>query len=174
METIAVYWEALIKTYGLDVQTNLVMLSVTGDLNWMVAHWTRATASISHWGRMVLAFARPAGPGRLRLHLLFSSAGDAGPMPALPLQEHEVNIHIDKPVDLIQFHGPHFGDRYGIAAAAMAALETGQVPIKAAACCSASVHLVVPAGSAQLACKALSKAFTVPEPAKHSSRPRQI
>jgi hypothetical protein len=162
METIAVYWEPVIKTYGLDVQKNLSMVSFSAHLKEICANWAGCFQRWRPANRMVLAFARPAGPDRLRLHLLFNGAVDLFDVAALAHNPSKHAIRIDKPVELIQFHGPHFGDRYGIAAAALGALEAMQVPIKGAACCGASVYLVLPENQAETACQALSKAFMVP------------
>jgi hypothetical protein len=65
-------------------------------------------------------------------------------------------------VDLITFHGPHFGDRYRILQAALNCLEIDRVPLRAAACAGASISLVFPAGSGPLAQTALAKGFDAP------------
>ena len=169
METIAVYWEPLIKIYGLDVHQDLCMLSIAADLEHLCAGWPHCFENLGPDSRMVLALARPLETGRLQWHLFFSGTCSAMNRPGAARAIPGADIRVDKPVDLIQFHGPHFGDRYGIAAAALDALEAMQVPVKAVACSSASVYLATAPGSAQAACKALSRAFAVPPSPKKKS-----
>ena len=47
------------------------------------------------------------------------------------------------PVGIIFFHGPHFGDRYGIADATLAALSKAHVKVIASGCSSSSVYMVL-------------------------------
>jgi hypothetical protein len=65
-------------------------------------------------------------------------------------------------VDLITFHGPHFGDRYRILQTALDCLETEQIPLRVAACAGASISLVFPAGTGHAAKIALEKGFDAP------------
>jgi hypothetical protein len=73
-----------------------------------------------------------------------------------------------EPVDLLHFRGPHFGDRYGILASALSALERGGVPVWTSACSASSIYLVLPPGSTPRAREALTPAFIVPAPARRS------
>ena len=66
---------------------------------------------------------------------------------------------IETPVDLVYFQGPHFGDRYGIAAAAFGALETQGIQLLAAGCTGASIYIVVPDKRAQAVIRCLSEPF---------------
>ena len=65
-------------------------------------------------------------------------------------------------VDLITFHGPHFGDRYRILQTALDCLDSEQVPLRVAACAGASISLVFPAGAGTAAKTALEKGFEAP------------
>jgi hypothetical protein len=65
-------------------------------------------------------------------------------------------------VDLITFHGPHFGDRYRILQTALNCLENERVPLRVAACAGASISLVFPAGAGNAAKTALEKGFDAP------------
>ena len=107
---------------------------------------------------MVIIFAPPSSDGGVRLHLLF----DGAPPPKADGLEFPPGMQVEAPVELIYFQGPHFGDRYGIADAALGALADAKVPLRAMACSGASVYIVVPEGFARQAGKALSQAFIVP------------
>ena len=65
-------------------------------------------------------------------------------------------------VDLISFHGPHFGDRYRILQTALDCLDSEKVPMRNAACAGASISLVFPAGAGTAAKTALEKGFEAP------------
>lgn len=67
-----------------------------------------------------------------------------------------------QPVDLITFHGPHFGDRYRIFQTALDCLASEQIPLRVAACAGASISLVFPAGAGTAAKTALEKGFEAP------------
>lgn len=66
---------------------------------------------------------------------------------------------------MLYFHGPHFGDRYGIFNAAAACLENEGLELLLAGCTGASVTLVLPMGQGTAAVSALKKGLTLHEPA---------
>lgn len=65
-------------------------------------------------------------------------------------------------VDLITFHGPHFGDRYRILQTALNCLDEDRIPFFVAACAGASISLIVPSGTGIAAQTALEKGFEAP------------
>ncbi len=65
-------------------------------------------------------------------------------------------------VDLISFHGPHFGDRYKIFWTAMDCLTDDHVPVLVAGCTGASISLTVPYGQGRAARNALARGFEAP------------
>ncbi len=76
--------------------------------------------------------------------------------------ESEKYFHLTSPVELISFHGPHFGDRYGIAYSAFKALDDQEVRILIAACSGAAVYIVMPQKKLQEARLFLAEAFEAP------------
>ncbi len=167
METIAIYWEPKIKTYGIAERTGLSMVSLDLPAEELISGEGRLRRAGSAAGELLLVFARPPakGQGGLRLHLLFEGR------PSWHLLEEfsgvtgggkSSGLRVDADVELVYFQGPHFGDRYGIADAAFGALLLAEVPVLAAACTGASVYIVLPKGSARTARKALSEPFVVP------------
>lgn len=165
METFAVYWEPVIKTYGIFDRTDLCLVSFQvnpdqmGEMGYCLS---RCPESVNR--AVMLVFARPARNGRLYNHILLATASvvpllmDA--MSADP--EMMMDIKIDKHVELIYFQGPHFGDRYGIAEAALKALAARDVPLTATVCTGASVYLITPKGGSQSARAALAGVFMAP------------
>ena len=65
-------------------------------------------------------------------------------------------------VDLISFHGPHFGDRFGIFNTAMACLNAAAIPVLLAGCTGASIFMALPDSLGQKALPALAEGFENP------------
>jgi hypothetical protein len=165
METIAIYWEPKIKTYGIAEKIGLSMVSLEIFAEEMVPVESRLRRAGSAAGELLLVFGRPSAKWRIRLHLLFEGC------PSWHLLEEfsgvtgggrSSGLRVDADVELVYFQGPHFGDRYGIADAAFGALLGANVTVLAAACTGASIYVVLPKGSARAARKALSETFFVP------------
>ncbi|MBU1056166.1 MAG: hypothetical protein KKC46_20425 [Proteobacteria bacterium] len=183
METFAVYWEPIIKTYDITERTGLSLISFDLEFNRICdkESWLTKIASRLD-GSLILIFSRPALPSGLRLHLLFdrslkrvekiNSVEDK----MQTAQSMDINLdnsdgvfsglRIDNPVELVYFQGPHYGDRYGIVNAAITVLAERKVPLIAAVCTGASVYLITPAGKAREAKNALGQAFSTPKTGK--------
>jgi len=67
------------------------------------------------------------------------------------------------PAELVFFQGPHFGDRYGIAEVAVAALASGRVQMMAVVCSGACVYIVLPEGRSEEAVRVLAGTFDIPK-----------
>jgi len=165
METFAVYWEPIIKTYGICERTGLclVTLDLPFDRIGDGGDWLTRFASRFD-GALVLIFSRPATPAGLRLHLLLDRHPSA-------LEGVCSGLRVDNPVEMVYFQGPHYGDRYGIAGAAVSALAKHGVPLLAVVCTGASVYLITPKGMAGAARTALGNAFSTPEAPKNPISP---
>ncbi len=170
METIAIYREVIIKTYGIRERSGLGLVTVDLPSNRMEDWGSGLMDQISRWGVSLLLFmARPFSKKTLHLILLL----DKVPPERLVMEAQPVFINnygapfrVYPAVDLVYFQGPHYGDRYGIASAALNALAVCGVPVVNLACIGASVFLVTPQGKAGQAREALRQAFTTPESGK--------
>ena len=69
---------------------------------------------------------------------------------------------IDFPVEMLNFHGPHFGDRYGIADMAGRALQKNGNRYILMGCSAASVHILFIKNAADKAKAALASVFETP------------
>jgi len=165
METIAVYWEPVIKTYGFDGTTDLTLVCIHLNSERM-AEWGfwiwKLESSLEGF---LLVLLEQSDPDGFHLYLLVDSNGAEKILS--PLDAHiqeDTGEYFDQiyPVDLIFFQGPHFGDRYGIADAAFKALADGNVPVLIAACSAASVYLVLPEKKRCEAIPVLARAFHDP------------
>ena len=183
METFAVYWEPIIKTYDITERTGLSLISLDLQFSRICGggHWLAGITSRFD-GSLILIFSRPALPSGLRLHLLFDRSPEkvervdsvenktqfVQSMDFNPAAFEDVcsDLRVDKQVELVYFQGPHYGDRYGIVNVAMTALAERKVPLIAAVCTGASVYLITPAGKAHEAKNTLGQAFSTPETGK--------
>jgi hypothetical protein len=67
------------------------------------------------------------------------------------------------PAEIVFFQGPHFGDRYGIADVAVAALAGGGVQMMAVVCSGACIYIVLPEGKSEEAVLILAETFEIPK-----------
>ena len=166
METIAVYWEEKIKTYGFQELLNLSLFEC--DYGSDVGDKCGELLSIL------------SGLG-ISFHLvLFEEFKDHAPRLYVILDKKWENLikdQVDKhfkhsmqsyyavtsPVGMIYFHGPHYGDRYGIAETVFTAMAERAIPVLAACLSGSAVYLVLEEQIIQEARKALGDVFVVPQ-----------
>lgn len=165
METIAVYWEKSVKTYGFCVETGLCLIRAplaiaeAGDA-------VRALADLSG-GRMPfkLVLFNCCANGRSWLHLLLGAEWRADAFDffkAFTNRNPGFSCQVEEPVEMLYFHGPHFGDRHGIAHQAARMLRQRGIRLLAMGCAGSCVHLILPKNSVKAACDALGGCFLVP------------
>lgn len=158
MEIVAVYDEHPIRTYGLEAQEGFLWLTaqrplaVLGNLpDWQALEQAASPAFFTatlREGRMILRVCLTQAdlPGMLKA---LDGLGFAPQLPA-------------RPVSLIHLQGPHFGDRYGIAAAALSSLAEAGARLLAMNAAVHSLFLVVEPTQAKVALASLAQAFTAP------------
>lgn len=159
METVAVYSERPVRTYGLKVEEDYVLLSVpcpTGREEVFLG----VVESLDPAPELAVAGA-VAGQGGLELAVCLPRAdayrvGQALAYTALKLASPPA------PVCLIHLQGPHFGDRYGIAAEAMNGLAEAAVTPLMLVGLVHSLYVVVAPGEAKRALKGLGERFAAP------------
>ena len=164
METVAMYWEPRIKTYGFQVVKGLTLLK-----------YVLSADKAMQWER---ALVRP-GVYEDRFSLFCAQLNKASDLDLLllcrPEQGSALDRHIEaeipaaadrrrviSPVELLFFQGPHFGDRFGIADFTYKALKEQSDLLLAAVFACASVHLILPEGAADKTKTMLDAAFRIP------------
>lgn len=159
METLAVYEEHPIGTYGLRVQEGFL--------------WLAAQRPLANWedGPDWQALERASCPvfcnaslreGRMSLNICLAQADLPPTLEALRGLGFTPSPPA-RPVSVIHLQGPHFGDRHGIAAAALSSLAQAGVELVAINAVVHSLFLVVPPRQAQAALLGLSQAFATPK-----------
>jgi hypothetical protein len=149
-ETRSTYVEEKIRTYGLQLTLDVVLAQTRGPRGCLARFRDRLAAE---WGteavfHLVSVIQAPGGTMDAVFVMESGRSGPAG--------------EVCEPVDLVTFHGPHFGDRYRILQTALNCLEIEGVPLRAAACAGASISLVFPAGAGTAAKTALTRGFEAP------------
>ena len=165
MQTIAVYSESRIKTYGFQEMTDLSLLELTlgpGHEALRDLHIGDLKVSGIHFH---LGFAQMAKDQCLRLYLLIDHPFETEALNRIRNRDpvHGRNaVRASSPVELLHFQGPHYGDRYGIAETTLEALKKEGIPLLAVACSQSCVYLVLPPEGAQQAKRCLSQVFEIP------------
>ena len=166
METIAVYFEPVAKSYGLHRITGVVMV--------------QPPLPFSTWARSGRAKPSPAAPsGRFSFVMLQTDPdGEAAILYAVAPPE-EIPAVLEsfgrsaaagpgdpgpdlQPVEMVLFQGPHFYERYGIAAAALDKLRAKKAVLLLAGFSGSMAYLVVPYGTAEPAMAALAECLRFP------------
>ena len=165
-ETRATYIEQKIKTYGIGMEPclDLLEISCTPD---QLKNCGKGIRSLEKRGKKFYFTCATTHPGDENICRLFCLMT---PLSSLDRQSFLLEFKADKgldicgfvPADLISFHGPHFGDRFGIFNTAMACFQTEAIPILLAGCTGASICIVLPVSRGEKAISALVKGFDTP------------
>lgn len=168
METVAVYSESKIRTYGFDLREGLNLMEM--DLTDDDTHgWANELCRLAgHRDRFEWITAWGGQESSLRLWLLCDA--DA----ARTLTGHMAGLPLKPPVqvDVISFQGPHFGDRHGIADYTLTALAAHGIHPMGMTCSVSGISLVLPHGRGQAVNAILRSAFEIPHKTRSNARPK--
>lgn len=170
-ETRATYVEEKIKTYGIQTVTGLEMFEICFNPN-LPEHLEICGKALQALFRSTEKFYFTAvlTRGREESSLFCVTNPVKDPVKDQARQSFfsqlqvAGGIDICQPlsVDLINFHGPHFGDRFGIFNTAMGCLKASSIDVLLAGCTGASICMVLPATCGKKAIVALGKGFETP------------
>jgi hypothetical protein len=165
-ETVAQYVESRIKTYGIQVKTGLTICSATIQQD-ALESWGLSMDEMTGRGyRFAYASAAIGQNREIRLNLVMNpnedGVYDAGIRTHLPPNDAFSQLEFFENAEMICFHGPHFGDRYGIADKALSRLGFPEIPVWLAGCVGSTVSIVVPPAMGAAAAEALSDVFSTP------------
>ena len=161
-EIIASYEEEAIKMYGIVEQ---------GDLDLWILHAASPAlgdlgAAIKNLGdvglRIPFLIGMPSSNQRVLFAFCLPSATAQEVGRALAVHLPNSGISRQGPVVALFIHGPHFGDRYGIAYALARALRKAGVPLVAISCTVSSISAVIRLEDVAMAKEAIESAFLVP------------
>jgi len=164
VETIAVYWENKVKTYGFQVEQELSLFPFSLGPHQMAGLGAEIFNDSSDI-RFSWVLCQPSSHQRLNIYLLLNrewTPSMQNIVARFRRNHMDLDLKITSPVEMVSFHGPHFGDRYGIADTALGTLEKKGLPILAAGCTGASVYIIVPAQRSAETKQILSDVFDTP------------
>jgi aspartokinase len=167
VETVAVYCESKLKTYGFKVVSDLSLLSWVVGSDQITKFGLRFQELGEKGFRFRMIAAHESGNGRIKIDLLLDRETEEAVMDHFPVMldqdpKSDETVRSVSPVEIIFFHGPHYGDRYGIADLVLSALERESVPVILATCSGSSIYLVLPYQEARHAVTILSELIEIP------------
>jgi aspartokinase len=164
VETVASYWEPVIRIYGSNLKTGLAMFNIYFAKKQLaqIGSLLSEVKGLDSFEMMTLS---QSGSDDFCLVLLIKPTGG---------QQEELSIRncMEVPgvvfsersaVEVLYFHGPHFQDRYGVMDTAVKALKKNETEIHAANCSGTSVYLVTGDTIGGRALDALAEVFVVPK-----------
>jgi hypothetical protein len=164
METIAIYSESIISTYGFNLLERLIMGRVEMTFD-QLKRWGAFLRDIADEPAFRLVWAQRCRSDRIKFYLLCDDNQWRKVKPFFDqCKEDKVGTwrRRTEAVDLLFFQGPHFGDRYGIMEYTQQALTDKQIPVLAAVCSVATIYLVLPGGRGEAAKNELTGVFNIP------------
>jgi hypothetical protein len=161
-EIIASYEEKVIRIYGIVEETDLDLWSLLLPLP-VLADLGAAMEDLARFGLKLPFLVALPGPGE-RLLSAFCVATLAGEEVERVLSARLPGSSFRRRnrVAALFLHGPHFGDRYGIANALIQTLEQSHTEILALGCAVSSISVVIDAEDIPTATRALQTAFSIP------------
>lgn len=168
-QVVADYQEKVIKVYWIVSQSDLDLWGMAVSSTEILAGFADVLLELGKQGwRLPFLVAVPARESKEFL-LSFSLAGpypleERGAKMRRILQKHLPDLRPMRltPVAGIFLHGPHFGDRYGIARALVESLEKAHVSLLALSCTISSISLVIRQNQLAAAQLVLGNTFASP------------
>lgn len=149
-KVVATYQEKVIKVYWIVPQSDLDLWGLVVPSGAILAGLADALADLGGLGLTIPFLVAIPGLGTKEFIISFSttrhpSADDQGSDVRRILSKHLPDTRPLRltPVAGIFLHGPHFGDRYGIAHTLLEALEKAHITLLALSCTISSISLII-------------------------------
>jgi aspartokinase len=142
METIAVYWEQPIKTYGFQKVTDLVLVEFSYPLKEITSLGRTLSQDTLQKVKAEFIIVQESAD-TISITLCLSEKEYKDFWVSVADAPGSTPCKYTYPVGIIYFHGPHFGDRYGIAEATFSTLSEADIEIFASGCSASSVFVVL-------------------------------
>jgi len=157
------YNEEIIAIYGITRQTGLDLYNVSLPAEYM----GRFGSFLSILGELDLKLpflVSNSAPGEKSIHFSFALSSDQRQRAGQAFDNHLPGREYSRrgPVSALYVHGPHFGDRYGIANAFVRSLRNAGIPILALSCAVSSISAVIAGDDPSKAVEALNTRFQTP------------
>jgi hypothetical protein len=150
-KVVATYQEKVIKVYWIIPQPDLDLWGMSIATSDILAGFATALMEMGSLGLIIPFLVALPGLGGKEFILSFSTARrqagepDQGSEVRRILKSHLPDLRPMRltPVAGIFLHGPHFGDRYGIAHTLVSALEKAHISLLALSCTISSISLII-------------------------------
>ena len=162
-EIVCSYQEEIIKVYNITHQSDLDLLTIRLPLKCLGNFGAALLELNSLRLKMPFLVSKSSLDGE-SIHFAFCFAALYHDEVGQCLDRHLLNVELSHigPVSVFFLHGPHFGDRYGIANALVKALREAGIPTLAMSCAVSSMSVVVYAEDENRTIEALNSSFLVP------------
>jgi ACT domain len=168
-KVVATYQEKVIKVYWIIPQPDLDLWGMAVSSTDILAGFADALLDLGSLGLQIPFLVAIPELGNKEFLLSFSVAGpaalaDRGRQVRRVLKKHLPELRPMRltPVAGIFLHGPHFGDRYGIAKTLVEALEKAHISLLALSCTISSISLIIRQHQLAAAQLVLGQAFAAP------------
>ena len=166
-KVVATYQEKVIKVYWIVPQPDLDLWGMSVSSTDILAGFADALLELGDLGLQIPFLVAIPGLGNREFLLSFSTAAsqeERGSEIRRILKKHLPDLRPMRltPVAGIFLHGPHFGDRYGIALTLTEALERAHVSLLALSCTISSISLIIRQHELAAAQLVLTNTFAAP------------
>jgi len=166
-KVVATYQEKVIKVYWIVPQPDLDLWGMSVSSTDILAGFADALLELGDLGMQIPFLVAIPGLGNREFLLSFSTAAsleERGSEIRRILKKHLPDLRPMRltPVAGIFLHGPHFGDRYGIAQILTEALEKAHVSLLALSCTISSISLIIRQHELAAAQLVLTNTFAAP------------
>ncbi|SHO49534.1 hypothetical protein [Desulfopila aestuarii] len=165
VETVAVYWEPVIRVYGIDIVKDVALLELTFRPE-DCALLGQLLMQFKEEGRgFVMVLLETTATGNLRIYLALRQEVATRfhqQLENFTQKDYTLSARLTEQVEVLFFHGPHFQDRYGIVEALFRSVNQQEITLHLVGCTGTSVYLVVGDGEATRARDMLAGDFVVP------------
>ncbi len=157
------YSEQIITIYGFTRQTGLDLWNVSLPIEYM-SGFGAFFSELGELGFNLTFLISNSAPGAKTIQFSFALGEDRRERAGQALDKHLPgrDRFCRGPVSVLFLHGPHFGDRYGIADAFVTALRNGDIPILALSCAVSSISAIIAGNDPDKAIEVLSTRFQTP------------
>ena len=164
METIAVYFEPVAKSYGPQTVTGVVMVQTPLAFESMSRSGRPGSSPAPPSGKFSFVMLQCAPDGAATLYAVAPPEDIPAVLDSFGRQvadARDAGLGM-QPVEMVLLQGPHFYERYGIAAAVLDKLREKKAGLLLAGFSGSMAYLVVPNGTAEVAKAALAECFHLP------------
>ncbi len=158
------YSEQIITIYGFASQTGLKLWNVSLPVG-MTRDFGAFLSNLGELGLKLPFLVSNSAPREESIHFSFALMESQQVNAEQAFYRHLPgrDISCRGPVSVLFLHGPHFGDRYGIANALVSALRDARIPILALSCAVSSISAVIPGNDLNKAIEVLNSRFQTPK-----------